>query len=212
MFNMEDKMRPTFLYFDLGRVLINFDIKKMLKQIAEVSGVGPEKVREVLFGSGLQVKYESGRIDCREFHAIFSEAAGSRPDFEALRHAASDIFELNVGVVPIVAQLRAAGHRMGILSNTCRAHWEHCRRRFPSIIGLFNVHALSYRLKAVKPDAAIFHAAADLAGVRAEEILFVDDMPGHVEGAKAAGFDAVQYTSAPQLAADLRARGVLFNY
>ena len=205
-------MRPAFLYFDLGRVLINFDVQTMLDQIAEVSGVGPEKVREVVFGDGLQIKYESGRIDCREFHAIFSEATGSRPDFEAFRHAASDIFELNTVVLPIVAQLRAAGHRMGILSNTCPAHWEHCRRRFPSVINLFDVHALSYRLKAVKPDAAIFHAAADMAGARAEEIFFVDDMPGHVEAAKTAGFDAVQYTGAQQLAADLRARGVLFNY
>ena len=205
-------MHPVFLYFDLGRVLINFDVQTMLDQIAEVSGVGPAKVREVVFGDGLQIKYESGRIDCREFHAIFSEATGSRPDFGAFRHAASDIFKLNTVVLPIVAQLRAAGHRMGILSNTCPAHWEHCRRRFPSVINLFDVHALSYRLKAVKPDAAIFHAAADLASVRAEEIFFVDDMPGHVEAAKTAGFDAVQYTGAQQLAADLRARGVLFNY
>ncbi|GAG46252.1 unnamed protein product, partial [marine sediment metagenome] len=52
-------MRPAFLYFDLGRVLINFDVQKMLDQMAEVSGIGPEKVREIVFGAGLQVKYES---------------------------------------------------------------------------------------------------------------------------------------------------------
>ncbi len=205
-------MAPSFLYFDLGRVLINFDIEKMLAQVAGVSGVDPERVKEVFFDAGLQIEYESGRIDCWEFHEKFCARIGSRPDFEAFRQAASDIFQLNTSVLPIVAQLHAAGHRLGILSNTCPSHWEHCRQRYPSVIELFEVHALSYRLRAVKPSADIFAAAAELAGVDAREIFFVDDTLGHVEGARAAGFDAVQYTSTPQLAADLRRRKVAFNY
>ena len=205
-------MHPSFLYFDLGRVLINFDIEKMLNQISDISGVGTERLKEVVFGSGLQLKYETGTIDGQEFYAEFCRATGTNPGFEALRWAASDIFELNYGVLPIAAQLRAAGYRMGILSNTCHVHWEYCRRHYPSVVNLFDVHALSYCLKAVKPDAAIFDSAAKLAGVEANEIFFVDDIPGHVEGAKAAGFDAVQYESPSKLAADLHSRGVLFNY
>ena len=46
----------------------------------------------------------------------------------------------------------------------------------------------------------------------AEEIFFTDDLPGHVAGAQAVGFDAVQFTSASQLVADLRARGVRMDY
>ena len=64
----------------------------------------------------------------------------------------------------------------------------------------------------MKPDAAIFHAAAELCGYRPEEIFFVDDLPGHVAGARAAGFDAVQFTSAEALSAELRRRGIRFNY
>ena len=37
--------------------------------------------------------------------------------------------------------------------------------------------------------------AAKLAGCQPEEIFFVDDVPGHVEGARAAGYDAVLYTT-----------------
>lgn len=205
-------MAPSFLYFDLGRVLINFDIEKMLAQVSAVSGASRDKVEQVFLKGGLQADYESGKIDCREFYEQFCESSGSRPDFEALRQAASDIFELNTSVVPIVAQLRAAGHRLGILSNTCHSHWEHCRQHYPSVIELFDVHALSFRLRAVKPHADIYAAAAELAGFAPREIFFVDDTLGHVEGARASGFDAVQYTSTPQLAADLRARNVAFNY
>ena len=51
-----------------------------------------------------------------------------------------------------------------------------------------------------------------LAGVAPQDIFFTDDIPGHVEGARRAGFDAVQYTTTPQLVNDLHDRGVRFNY
>jgi len=126
--------------------------------------------------------------------------------------AAAEIFELNLPVLPIVAQLRQAGYPMGILSNTCETHWEYCRRHYRIVSEGFGVYALSYKLGAVKPDAAIFHAAAELAGCRPEEIFFVDDIAGHVAGARAVGFDAVQFTTAEGLASDLRQRGIRFNY
>jgi HAD superfamily hydrolase (TIGR01509 family) len=74
------------------------------------------------------------------------------------------------------------------------------------------IHALSYRIGACKPDVAIFRRAAELAGQRPQDIFFTDDLAENVAGAKAAGFDAVQYTSTPQLVAELRQRGIRFNY
>ena len=41
---------------------------------------------------------------------------------------------------------------------------------------------------------------------------YVDDIAGHVAGARSVGFDAVQYTSTDALVAQLRERGVAFNY
>ena len=70
----------------------------------------------------------------------------------------------------------------------------------------------SYQIGAVKPDAAIFQAAAQKAGRAHTEIFFVDDIAGHVAGAKAAGFDAVQYTTTAKFVEDLRSRGLKFNY
>ena len=70
-----------------------------------------------------------------------------------LERAASDIFEMNVSILPLVACLERAGYRLGILSNTCRSHWEHCRRRFRIVAESFSVYALSYEIHAMKPDA-----------------------------------------------------------
>jgi HAD superfamily hydrolase (TIGR01509 family) len=76
----------------------------------------------------------------------------------------------------------------------------------------FSVYALSFEIRAAKPDKAIFCQAAELAGCQPEEIFYTDDMPGHVAGAKSVGLDAVVYQSTPQIVAELRKRGVEFNY
>jgi putative hydrolase of the HAD superfamily len=205
-------MQPKFLYFDLGKVLINFSVEQMLDQVAGAAGITADAAREVLFAGGLMLRHETGRLTTREFYEAFCGAAGVRPDYRQLVSAAADIFELNLPMLPVVAQLQQAGYPMGILSNTCETHWEHCFRCYRIVSEGFRVYALSHRIGALKPDPVIYRAAAELSGCRPEEIFFVDDIAGHVAGAKAVGFDAVQFTTAEALADELRARGIWFNY
>lgn len=205
---LNEKPSPQFFYFDLGNVLALFTVERMLGQVSGLTGVPERRLRQVFFDEGLQKDYESGRIDAREFHERFCVSTGTRPDIEALRRAASDIFELNAPVMPVIGSLALGRRRLGILSNTCEAHWEHCRRRFRLLDDLFDVHVLSYEIGAVKPDARIFERAVERAGCAPAEIFYTDDLPGHVEGARAVGLDAVPFTTAAALAAQLRRRGV----
>jgi HAD superfamily hydrolase (TIGR01493 family) len=204
---------PTFLYFDLGNVLLNFDHRLAARQMGLVAGVSEQRVWQVVFESDLELRYEAGEIGDREFYDIFCRQTDTRADFDALLRAGSEIFTPNVSIFPVVAALDSAGYRMGILSNTCPGHWAYCSAGRYLLIDLaFDVHALSYQIGACKPSPKIFAAAAELAGVAPQEIFFVDDTAGHVAAARAAGFDAVGYTSAPALAAELRRRGLEFNY
>jgi FMN phosphatase YigB (HAD superfamily) len=205
-------MQPKFLYFDLGKVLVDFSYDQMLAQIGAVAGIDADAVRAVLFDTELLRQFESGKLSAAEFYESFCTATGSRPEFAALATAASAIFSLNLPMLPLVSQLQQAGYRMGILSNTCALHWDYCVDQYRIVAEGFSVHALSFRIGTVKPEAAIFHAAAELAGVRPEEIFYVDDMPQHVAGARAVGFDAVQYTTTTALADELHRRGVRWNY
>ncbi|NLF08407.1 MAG: HAD family phosphatase [Pirellulaceae bacterium] len=205
-------MPPKFIYFDLGKVLVDFSVDRMLAQVGAAAGVAPETVRDALFRDGLMLEHESGRLDSRGLYEEFCRSTGKRPDYDAVIAAAAGIFSLNTPMLPLVAQLGQTGRPLGILSNTCETHWEYCYARYRIVAEGFSVYALSYRIGAVKPDAAIFHAAAELAGHAPEDIFFVDDRPEHVAGAKAAGFDAVQFTTAAALAGELRQRGVRFNY
>ncbi len=205
-------MPPKFLYFDLGKVLVDYSVEQMLRQMGAVAGIEAETVREAIFGRGLMREHETGRLSTREFYEAFCSATGARPDYEQLVAAVAEIFEMNLPMLPLVAQLQQAGYPMGILSNTCETHWEHCFRRYRIVEHGFAVYALSHRIGALKPDPVIYRAAAEMAGCAPEEIFFVDDIAGHVAGAWAVGFDAVQFTTAETLAGELRKRDIRFNY
>ncbi|MEQ8788565.1 MAG: HAD family phosphatase [Pirellulaceae bacterium] len=206
-------MPPRFLYFDLGKVLLQFDHHLACRQMAEAAGVDRQLVWKVAFEGPLFVDYERGDVSSDEYYQRFCAATGSRPDREALQRAGSDIFWLNAPTAAIVTQLKLSGQRMGILSNTNEAHWQFIDRGHYGILNdRWEQYALSFRLRSMKPEPEIYRAAAEMARVSPREIFFVDDRPDNVEGALRAGFDAVQYTTAAALAADLHRRGVRFNF
>ncbi len=203
---------PKFLYFDLGNVLLTFDVGVICQRVAELVGIEANRVKEAVFDSRLQNRYELGEIDTQGYYDAFCRATATSPDSAALNTAICELFDLRLSIVPVIAQLREAGYRLGVLSNTCEAHWEYFTRRYAILRELFEVHALSYELRAAKPDPEIFLAAARAVRVKPEEIFFTDDVAGHVASACGAGLDAVQFTSTPQLVEDLRLRAVRFNY
>lgn len=202
-----------FIYFDLGNVIAFFDRRKSCQQMAAVAGIDPARVEELVFNSPLNNRYERGDISTQEFYDEFCRATGSRPDLDALLHAKSDIFRLNSSILPVIAQLEDAGLRLGLLSNTSPCHWDFLVSRGYGIFPhAFSVRALSYEVNALKPEPKMYIAAAELAGVPSSEIFFCDDTPGHVAAARESGFDAVVYTSTPKLVAEMRDRGLKFNY
>lgn len=205
-------MPTDFVYFDLGNVLVNFSHRRAAEQMAAVAGIEPDQVWQFVFEGDVQRALETGRIDSAEFCRRFAEICTAPFDPQALVHAASDIFWLNRPIVPLVSQLAATGVGLGILSNTCEAHWTHVVRRFPWITQLFPHLVLSYAVGAMKPERDIYRQAIELTGTRPERILFVDDRPDNVAGAQAAGLDAHVFVSVPQVQQLLVERGWRFNY
>ena len=201
--------RPEFVFFDLGNVLFAFDRARAFRQMAAVSGAATEAVEEAVMGSGLQADLETGRIDWPAFHAEFGRRTGTTSDPAALAQAASDMFTLKVEMIPVLAGLERIGCPFGILSNTCGVHWNHLLAGgWAPLTGAVSRIVLSYEVGAAKPDRRIFDAAAVAAGVAPERIFFTDDLPEHVDGARACGWDAELFTSAGGLMAALHDRGL----
>lgn len=208
-------MKPTieFIYFDLGNVIFNFDHETGIQQLSSLTGVPSERVRELVFQNGTQEAYETGKISSQQFVDTFANQSNTQPDLEEFLFAASNIFEFNREIIPLITQLRAISFPMGVLSNTCSAHWEFLyKQEFAPLYELFDKLILSYKSGSMKPDRKIYNDAIALAGVPASKIFFIDDRQENVQGAIEAGIDAHLYTSAVDVYRLLDQRGVRLNY
>ena len=205
-------MATRFLYFDLGNVLLSFSHDRMCRQMAAVADVDEQTVHSVLFGgpagASLQWRLERGEIDVDAAYEEFCRGAKRRPPREALYAAASDIFAEIPDTISLVRRLAVAGQRMGILSNTNPVDWRHISQRFPHVLRDFQHTVLSFEAGEMKPASGIYECAVRRSGAAPAEVFFTDDRPENVDGALAAGMDAVLFTSADALAEHLCRRGV----
>jgi putative hydrolase of the HAD superfamily len=99
---------------------------------------------------------------------------------------------LRAEMVDLMADTRAAGLRLGALTNDMTEfhgpEWVEQQEH----LKLFDVIIDAGLLGIMKPDPRAFGRAAGELGLAAGEIVFLDDMPANVEGARRAGLIAVR--------------------
>ena len=198
-------MKKT-VFFDLGNVILFFDHQKMFRQIAEFCQVDlkwlSEKVLEYF------APFERGEITSRQVHHFLCEASGKKLDYRGLQLAMSDIFQPNEPMVNLIKTLKNKQVPLFLLSNTCDAHFDYAYTHYP-ILHLFDGYVLSYEIGARKPEKKIFEKALAIAGCRAEDSFYTDDVPEYIEAAKALNIDAELFTHYNRLAEQLTARGLI---
>ncbi len=196
------QMRPEFVYFDLGNVLLFFDHGIAMRNMARIANVSTERMRSIVFESDLQIRYETGLISGHQFIQSIGASIGSGVslDTDAMLQAAADMFIPNMHILPVIERIRSLGIPIGLLSNTCEAHWNWiCELRYPQVHGQFSPIVLSFEAKSMKPDRQIYHHAMELAQCAPNKIFFTDDRIDNVQAAREVGWNADVFTSADRL-------------
>jgi len=150
------------LFFDMGNVLVHFSHEQMFRQVAEVCGCSGDDIREWLWNSGWQQKLETGKVTVEEVRDELSRRSQRPIELGALLRAGADIFTVNTPLLPVLDSLKAAGHRLVVLSNTSVPHVEWIRRKW-DILQRFDAEVLSCEVGALKPDGLIYQAALEIA-------------------------------------------------
>jgi putative hydrolase of the HAD superfamily len=195
---------------DLGRVVLWFDNNIFLRKLADRAGKPLEDVKAAVHGDlELLRRFDGGAVTPGGFYERVTGLVGADVSYEAFYEMYSDIFSLNAPAVDVLARVKAAGYKILLLSNTDPERFGFVRRRFAEV-RLFDHYVLSYELKLLKPDPAIYLAAARLAGSLPQECVFIDDMEENVDGAVAAGLHGIHYLPETDLAAELRKLGLEF--
>ncbi|KAA8815184.1 HAD family phosphatase [Bifidobacterium callitrichos] len=127
------------------------------------------------------------------------------PHLAAMMRAYADHVERTLtgpmpGMPQLVADLRRQGVRVWGLTNWGRDTWPIMASRLPRLIGMLDDVVVSGRDGdgAAKPDREFFDLALARFGVQRTSTLFVDDSPYNVDGATAAGLQALRFTCADE--------------
>lgn len=107
------------------------------------------------------------------------------------------------GMHQLLADVRATGRKVGVVSNVVR-EWQETWDAFTPADSDLDAKVLSWEVGARKPGAAIYRLAAERAGVAVEEVLFLDDFPVMVEGARAVGMQALLVSDHDDAIAEVR--------
>jgi glucose-1-phosphatase len=201
--------RPGFVYFDLGNVLLFFDHNLAFRKMAKIAGISTEQMRSIVMESQLQIEYETGHINSLQFVSRIADSIGRELDTADMLHAAADMFIPNPHILPTLTHLQDKGIPMGLLSNTCEAHWKWIMEiGYPQVAGWFAPVILSYEVKSMKPDAHIYREAERQCGFSPSQIFFTDDRAENVEAAQNAGWSAELFVNADRLMKTIQGWGI----
>lgn len=182
--------------FDFGGVLCFHPTQERFQRIADLLGIPIHRLLEIFWG--YRIEYDAGLLDSRAYWTQVAADAGKPLDDELLRKLSRLEIELwnnyDRRVFGWAAHLRSHGIRTAMLSNLPSSLGE-ALLSTPGLLDPFDHLTLSYRLKVVKPEAAIYHDAASGAGVHPEQALFLDDKIENIEGARAIGMQAELYST-----------------
>ncbi len=195
------------IVFDIGKVLIHYDPDIPFSRL-----IPDEEERRWFFKNVCTHEWNLEQDRGREWAEAEAELIALHPTHEenirAFRcHWHEMVSHAYEDSVAILESLIDAGHDVTMLTNFAADTFAEARKRF-SFLNRPRGVTVSGEIKLIKPDRAIYDRHAATFGLDPAATLFIDDTPDNVAGAKAAGWQAVHFTDADTLRADLQRFGI----
>lgn len=194
------------IIFDIGRVLIRVNVARAMTGLADGVSLSPEEVWSALEKDPRWKDWQEGRMSPQNWHLHVSRRLGSKLSFAQF----VEVWNRALDPTPIhengfLEQL-AKRYRLAVLSNTDPLHVAHMERTY-AFFGLFPARIYSCRVGASKPNPVIYKEALQACKVRAQEAIYVDDVPAYAQAAAQLGMHGIVFQSPEQLQSDLRTLG-----
>jgi len=194
--------------FDLGNVLVNYDVKKAARRFSEAGGISQFRIWAHFFLSKFEQAYTRGEISTQEFYREACRVFKNPVSYKTFKYYWNDIFWENPGMEKLLIRIKKH-YPLYLISNTNALHYTHIKKEF-KLLRHFTRKFPSHEVGARKPDLKIYRRVLKRIRLRPEETVFIDDMKSFIEGARKAGMHAIRFKSRSRLIKDLRKLGIRF--
>ena len=189
--------------FDLGGVLVRTEDRTSRRKLAARLGLTYDELSALVFDSQSAHQATKGEITTEEHWDEVCKTLGlSKAEFPQVPLEFWGGDTLDEDLVNFLRGLRPQ-YKTALLSNA----WDDLRQMIEEVWEFddaFDEMIISAEIGLVKPDRLVYEKAVSDLGVKPAEAVFVDDFPENVEGAKAAGLEAIQFISPDQALKDLQ--------
>ena len=179
------------LLFDLGGVVIDIDFSRVIDMWAQRSNTDPSEIASRFSMDEAYRRHEVGQIDGP---AYFESLRASLAIDLSDRDFVDGWLEVHVGLIDGIQDVLALAARSWPLfgfTNSNPTHRNVAIVRFADVLRHFDRVFESFAIGLRKPEREAFEFVADSMGVPLGRILFFDDSPENVTGARDCGMPAV---------------------
>ncbi|MDL2401041.1 HAD family hydrolase [Rhizobium mayense] len=195
------------IVFDIGKVLVHYDPSIPYSRII------PDEAERAWFLANVcthewNIEQDRGRTWEEAEALLIAEHPEREEQIRAFRKNWNDMVpHAYDDSVAIMEKLIAEGRDVTMLTNFASDTFREAQTRFDFLSKPRGV-TVSGDIGLIKPDIAIYEAHVKSFGLDPASTIFIDDSLANVEGAKAAGWNAVHFTGAEKLRSDLAAYGI----
>jgi putative hydrolase of the HAD superfamily len=188
--------------FDLGGVVLDWNPAGIVALIEPV----PERqsaLRHALFGHADWRMFDRGALTESELIRRLQLRLGStQAQVEAILDAVRNSLVEKPETLELIRTLQRQGTPLYCLSNMPATIYTHLRQRH-SFWDVFSGIVISGEVQMMKPEPEVFMHLLATFGLRAEECVFIDDLPANIESARQVGLHAICFKDAAQCRQEL---------
>ncbi|MCF2859517.1 HAD family phosphatase [Pseudoalteromonas sp. SMS1] len=195
--------------FDIGNVVVRWSPADIISMTFGESANQVE-LTEKIFHSEIWLDLNKGLMTEAETKLKYQQTlALTREDCDRLFHYIKQSLIPIYDAVPLIERVKQAGFKVYALTDNVHEIVDYLKSTY-QFWPLFEGVIVSADLGVLKPDPAIYDALLTQFSLKANETIFIDDMPHNVAGAKAMGIEAIQFEDTKQCELALKMRGLIF--
>jgi len=191
--------------FDYGGVLAYHQTDADQARLADIAAIPRDLFSNLYWDTRLD--YDKGSVTAAEYWGNIARGAGKTLSAAVIEEIVDadnrSWMQFDDEMWNWIAELRAAGKRVAMLSNMPRDLGEAIGSQTDRL-RVFDHVTVSYDVRSVKPEPAIYQHCLAGIGTAPERTIFLDDRIVNVQGAEALGIGAIEFLNRDDVLSRLR--------
>lgn len=188
--------------FDIGNVLAGFCWQEFYKSFGyseEIFG----KLADATVRSPFWNEMDRGKLSDEELLEGFIKNDSSiEKEIREVFENVEEIIQRFDYAIPWIRELKEKGYHIYVISNFSRKAHVECIKAL-DFLEEIDGEILSYQVKLIKPSPEIYQLLCSKYNLKAEECVFIDDLPKNVEAARKEGMKGLIFESLDQAKREL---------